>query len=106
MLQQVVHNSRLHVPIIFTLGLLIFFPLLGARDFWGHENEYAEITRIMWLDGNYMLPMLNGELWAERPIFAFWIALPISCMNRRSVFSPKRFRLNRSLRRAVGNITE
>ena len=78
MLQQVVHDSRLHVPIIFTLGLLIFFPLLGARDFWGHENEYAEITRIMWLDGNYMLPMLNGELWAERPILSFWIALAIS----------------------------
>ncbi|MGH7854187.1 MAG: hypothetical protein ACREP3_12150 [Candidatus Binatia bacterium] len=65
MLQQAVHNSRLHVPIIFTLGSLIFFPLLGARDFWGHENEYAEITRIMLLDGNYLLPVFNGDFGAD-----------------------------------------
>src|SRR5688572_26841681 len=76
--QRVFDNLRLHVPVIFIVGLLIFFPLLGARDFWDHENEYAEITRVMLLDGNYMLPMFNGALWADRPIFSFWLALAIS----------------------------
>jgi len=76
--QQAFDNSRLHVPIIFVVCALIFFPLLGGRDFWDHENEYAEITRVMLLDGNYLLPMFNGELWADRPIFSFWIALAIS----------------------------
>lgn len=68
--QRVFDNPRLHVPVIFVVGLLIFFPLLGARDFWDHENEYAEITRVMLLDGNYMLPMFNGALWADLFILA------------------------------------
>lgn len=76
--QQLFDNSCFHVPIILVLDLLIFFPLLGARDFWDHENEYAEITRIMLLDGNYMLPVFNGAPWAYRPIFSFWPALAIS----------------------------
>lgn len=76
--QQIFDSSRLHVPVIFVLGLLIFFPLLGARDFWDHENEYAEITRVMLLDGNYMLPVFNGAPWGDRPIFSFWLALAVS----------------------------
>jgi hypothetical protein len=82
--QQIFDSSRLHVPVIFVLGLLIFFPLLGVRDFWDHENEYAEITRVMLLDGNYMLPVFNGAPWGRPADFFVLDRLGRVLVSRRS----------------------
>ena len=73
-----VDQSRFHIPFLLSLCLLIFFPFLGARDFWGLENHYAEITRVMLVEGNVALPKLNETAWFENPPFFFWLALLFS----------------------------
>ncbi len=58
------------------LGLLLFFPGLGARDFWAPvEPRYAEIVRVMFSKGQWIVPTVNGELYTDKPILYFWIAL-------------------------------
>ena len=54
MLQHMVDHPKLHIPLIFLICVLLYFVFLASRDFWNHENDYAEITRIMILDGEYL----------------------------------------------------
>ncbi len=55
---------------------LLFFPGLGARDFWAPgEPIYGEVIRVMFEKNNWLVPMLNGQLYADKPILYFWLAL-------------------------------
>ena len=71
-------------PIAYPLTLalvsaLLFFPGLGARDFWAPgEPIYGEVIRIMFDKDNWLVPTLNGQLYADKPILYFWLALAIS----------------------------
>ena len=59
----------------FCAGLL-FFPGLGARDFWAPvEPRYAEIARVMLSKGEWIVPTINGELYTDKPILYFWFVL-------------------------------
>ena len=56
-------------------GLLFFFGL-GARDFWAPvEPRYAEIARVMFAKGEWVVPTVNGDLYTDKPILFFWLAL-------------------------------
>ena len=58
------------------LSLVLFFPGLGARDFWAPvEPRYAEIARIMFAKGEWIVPMVNGDLYTDKPILYFWLVL-------------------------------
>jgi 4-amino-4-deoxy-L-arabinose transferase-like glycosyltransferase len=58
------------------LAALLFFPALGARDFWAPvEPRYAEIARIMFTKGEWIVPTVNGDLYTDKPIFYFWLVL-------------------------------
>ena len=78
MFRRVIDDTRFHTPILLSLCLLLYFPFLGARDFWEHENHYAEVTRIMFVEGNYALPRLNEAVWADNPPLFFWLTLLFS----------------------------
>ena len=71
MLDRLIDDVRFHVPVIFALGLSLYFPFLGARDFWGHENDFAEVTRVMLLDGDFWFPKVNGNAWTHNPPLFF-----------------------------------
>src|SRR5574341_1443027 len=59
-------------------GLLFFFGL-GSRDFWAPvEPRYAEIARVMFAKGEWIVPTVNGELYTDKPIFFFWLVLIVS----------------------------
>lgn len=61
------------------LAALFFFPGLGARDFWAPgEPIYAEILRTMFHKGQWLVPMVNGQLYTDKPILYFWLALVVS----------------------------
>jgi 4-amino-4-deoxy-L-arabinose transferase-like glycosyltransferase len=63
--------------VVFTA--LLFLPGLGARDFWAPgEPIYAEIIRVMYDRSEWLVPMLNGQLYADKPILYFWLALIVS----------------------------
>jgi 4-amino-4-deoxy-L-arabinose transferase-like glycosyltransferase len=64
---------------LFILALLVFFPALGARDFWAPvEPRYAEIARVMFIKGEWIVPTVNGDLYTDKPILYFWLVLIFS----------------------------
>ncbi|HEX2229054.1 MAG TPA: glycosyltransferase family 39 protein [Candidatus Binatia bacterium] len=57
----------------------LFFPGLGARDFWAPvEPRYAEIARVMFTKGEWIVPTVNGKLYTDKPILYFWLILVVS----------------------------
>lgn len=78
MLSNYFDRQDCHLPILLALCLLLFFLFLGARDFWDIETHYAEVIRVMTVEGNYPLPTMNGALWLESPPLYFWLATLLS----------------------------
>ena len=65
-----------HAGALLFLAALLFLPLLGARDLWAPvEPRYAEIVRIMFAKGEWVVPTVNGDLYTDKPILYFWLAL-------------------------------
>jgi 4-amino-4-deoxy-L-arabinose transferase-like glycosyltransferase len=66
-----------HFPFILViLSSLLFFFALGSRDFWAPvEPRYAEIVRVMFAKGEWMVPTVNGGIYTDKPILFFWLAL-------------------------------
>jgi len=55
------------------LALLVFLPGIAARDLWNpDEPRYAEVAREMRLEGQWMVPHLNGRVYSEKPPLQFW----------------------------------
>jgi 4-amino-4-deoxy-L-arabinose transferase-like glycosyltransferase len=60
--------------LILVIGMLLFLFNLGERDLWEpDETRYAVVAREMRETGNWVLPHLNGEIYAEKPPFFFWL---------------------------------
>jgi len=60
---------------ILILGLVLLAPQLLLRDIWGpDETRFAEVAREMVARGDYLVPHLNGEIYAEKPPLCFWLA--------------------------------
>ena len=52
---------------------------LGSRDFWAPvEPRYAEIARVMFMKGEWIVPTVNGDLYTDKPILFFWLVLIFS----------------------------
>jgi 4-amino-4-deoxy-L-arabinose transferase-like glycosyltransferase len=66
----------------FTLALvaaILFLPGLGARDFWAPgEPIYAEVIRVMFEKNDWLVPTLNDQLFADKPVLYYWLALIVS----------------------------
>ncbi len=65
---------RGYVIAVVVVGIALFFFNLGARDLWEpDETRYAVVAREMKETGNWILPHLNGEVYAEKPPLFFWL---------------------------------
>jgi 4-amino-4-deoxy-L-arabinose transferase-like glycosyltransferase len=52
------------------------FSLPGTRDFWAPiEPRYAEIVRVILAKSEWIVPTVNGDLYTDKPILYFWLAL-------------------------------
>ena len=73
-------DSRNHYFLYLSLlAGLLFIPGLGARDFWAPvEPRYAEIARVMFAKGEWIVPTVNGDLYTDKPILFFWLVLLFS----------------------------
>jgi 4-amino-4-deoxy-L-arabinose transferase-like glycosyltransferase len=67
-------------PLLLTgVAVLLFFPGLGTRDFWDPgEPIYGEAIRVMFEKNNWLIPMVNGHVYVDKPVLYFWLALIIS----------------------------
>jgi 4-amino-4-deoxy-L-arabinose transferase-like glycosyltransferase len=69
-------GSRKHLIFLFSLTLVVYFTGLGERDFWAPvEPRYAEIARVMFAKGEWIVPTVNGDLYTDKPILYFWMVL-------------------------------
>lgn len=68
-------NQERNYPFyLLVLSGVVFLTGLGTRDFWSPvEPRYAEIARIMYLKNEWVVPMVNGTLYTDKPIFYFWL---------------------------------
>ena len=65
---------RKYIFAILAIGMVLFIFNLGGRDLWEpDETRYAVIAREMYETGNWILPHLNGEVYAEKPPLSFWL---------------------------------
>jgi 4-amino-4-deoxy-L-arabinose transferase-like glycosyltransferase len=72
------NRDRYALSVILLAGFL-FFPFLGARDFWAPvEPRYAEIARVMFNHNEWIVPTINGKLYTDKPILYFWLVLIVS----------------------------
>lgn len=74
-------SSSRHLIFLSAFAGLLFFFGLGSRDFWAPvEPRYAEIVRVMFNNGEWIVPTVNGGLYTDKPILYFWLALLASKM--------------------------
>jgi 4-amino-4-deoxy-L-arabinose transferase-like glycosyltransferase len=52
-------------------GLLLFGGL-GARNLWGSEDRWAEISRNILKSGDWFHPVINGTVYFDKPLFSYW----------------------------------
>jgi 4-amino-4-deoxy-L-arabinose transferase-like glycosyltransferase len=65
---------RKYIFALLAIGISLFVFNLGGRDLWEpDETRYAVIAREMKETGNWILPHLNGEVYAEKPPLSFWL---------------------------------
>lgn len=63
-----------YLLLLVILGSFIFFFNLGERDLWDpDETRYAVVAREMRETGQWVLPRLNGVIYAEKPPLFFWM---------------------------------
>ena len=65
---------RKNIFVIFfsAVALFLLFWSLGSRELWGSEDRWAEITRVMFLSGDYFHPKINGEPYFDKPLLSYW----------------------------------
>jgi 4-amino-4-deoxy-L-arabinose transferase-like glycosyltransferase len=65
---------RKYIFVLLAVGMVLSIFNLGGRDLWEpDETRYAVIAREMKETGNWILPHLNGEVYAEKPPLSFWL---------------------------------
>lgn len=57
--------------ILLVAGLLLFVGL-GRRGLWAAEGRWAEVTREMFLTGDFFHPTIGGEPYFDKPLLTYW----------------------------------
>jgi len=67
-------------PIVLVIwGALLWLPGLGSRDLWAPaEPIHGEVVRVMFAQHEWVIPTVNGDLYSDKPILYFWLALLFS----------------------------
>ena len=76
---QWMSNEKYYPFFLTLLGAVLYLTALGSRDFWAPvEPRYAEIARVMFMKGEWIVPTVNGDLYTDKPILFFWLVLIFS----------------------------
>jgi len=66
------------IKLLFLLAVVsgfFFFAQLGLKGFWNHhtETQRAEVSREMVESGDWIVPRLNGVIFATKPPLGYWL---------------------------------
>ena len=64
-------------------AVLLLFWTLGERGLWTAEGRWAEVTREMFLTGDFFHPTINGEPYFDKPLLTYWLIALISTLTGR-----------------------
>jgi 4-amino-4-deoxy-L-arabinose transferase-like glycosyltransferase len=67
-------------PALLVMLWLVFFVLpIGNRGLWQpDEPRYVQVAWEMWQAGSYVVPLMNGEIYAQKPPLFFWLIILFS----------------------------
>ena len=73
---------RIRIPdiIFWVVALFSLFWALGNRGLWTSEGRWAEVTREMFLSGNFFHPTINGEPYFDKPLLTYWLIALVSAL--------------------------
>lgn len=54
-------------------GAFLLFWGLGVRSLWASEGRWAQITREMFLTGDFFHPTIGGEPYFDKPLLTYWL---------------------------------
>lgn len=79
----VTSESILKQPLFWLLLICVvnFFAFLGGHTLWDvDEPNNAVCGREMWLEGNWWVPMFNGDYRFDKPILIYWLMIPFNAL--------------------------
>jgi 4-amino-4-deoxy-L-arabinose transferase-like glycosyltransferase len=68
---------------ILAVGCVILFAGLGSRSLWHLEGRWAEITRQMFLTGDFFHPRIGGEPYFDKPLLTYWLVAGVAAVTGR-----------------------
>ncbi|MDY6952605.1 MAG: glycosyltransferase family 39 protein [Thermodesulfobacteriota bacterium] len=74
------NHRTIHYPALLVMAWLVFFILpIGNRGLWApDEPRYVQVAWEMWRAKSYFIPLMNGEIYAEKPPLFFWLVILFS----------------------------
>jgi 4-amino-4-deoxy-L-arabinose transferase-like glycosyltransferase len=58
----------------------LLFWALGSRGLWGSEGRWAEVSRQMFLTGDFFHPRIGEEPYFDKPLLTYWFITGLSAM--------------------------
>jgi len=74
-------NNQTHDWGYWVLGIIAALALfwgLGYYALWGSEDRWAEISREMILNKNYIHPAINGQVYFDKPLLTYWLIVAVA----------------------------
>lgn len=59
-------------------AFILLFWGLGTRGLWGSEGRWAEVTREMFLTGDFFHPTIGGKPYFDKPLLTYWLIAAIT----------------------------
>jgi len=70
------NNDLRNYGIIFLIAIALYLPNLGGSVLWDvDEAEFADCAAEMLRANEWIVPTLNGEVYATKPILMFWLMM-------------------------------
>lgn len=75
-------NIKNKIPdiVFWATALFILFWALGDRGLGGSEDRWAEVTRQMFLTGDFFHPRINAEPYFDKPLLSYWFIALVSAV--------------------------
>jgi len=80
LLNKMIRHANL--LLLFAAFFLLFWAL-GDRALWSSEGRWAEITREMFISGDFFHPTIGGEPYFDKPLFTYWVIAAVSAVTGR-----------------------
>lgn len=73
-------EHRLEGVLLLAVALFVLFWGIGDRSLWASEGRWAEITREMFVSGDFFHPTIGGVPYFDKPLLTYWLIAAISAI--------------------------